>query len=45
MFFFVALPTIALIKLNIELFEDHHPPRPEFREYEYLRKRTKVLLT
>lgn len=41
-FFLAALPAVALVKLNIDLYEDHHPPRPEFKEFEYLRKRAKV---
>ena len=42
LFIFGGIPAIILINANIILFEDHHPKRPEFRPYEYMRKRTKV---
>jgi hypothetical protein len=42
LFIFAGIPVIALVNVNIELFEEHHPKRPDFKPYEYLRKRTKV---
>jgi hypothetical protein len=43
LFLLAGIPAILLINANIMLFEDHHPKRPEFKPYEYMRKRQKVL--
>merc|ERR1712018_1052942 len=44
-FFFVALPAVGICYVNTHLTEaDHHKHwvRPEFREYDHLRTRTKA---
>lgn len=43
LFIVAGIPALLLINYNIEFLEDHHPPRPEFHPYEYMRKRTKVI--
>ena len=43
LFIVAGIPALLLINYNIEFLEDHHPPRPEFHPYEYMRKRAKVI--
>jgi hypothetical protein len=43
MFFVAAIPAIILVNINVEFFEEHHPKRADFRPYEYMRKRQKVI--
>ena len=41
LFFLAALPAIALVNINVEFFEEHHPKRADFKPFEYMRKRQK----
>ena len=40
--FFAAIPAVILISCSVAFLDDHHPKRPEFVPYEYMRRRTKV---
>lgn len=44
LFLLGGLPAILLVNANIILFEEHHPKRPDFAPFEYMRKRQKVYL-
>ena len=41
--FFAAIPAVLLITGSCYFLDDHHPKRPEFVPYEYMRRRLKVL--
>ncbi len=40
--FFAAVPAVLLITGSVAFLDDHHPKRPEFIPYEYMRRRIKV---